>query len=173
MIYYKKLQFDDLHSDCFVSFHHDQHWENQWVKLNGKWALISIKGSRSWSLEKRIWMSKYIREQIENGGFAIGAFHNKKIIGFIAVDGKIIDSYANLTLLFVDDSFHRNGIGKSLVKQACFESAMMGAKKLFISAIPSETTISFYFSVGCKDAETIIREFVDTENDRYLELNLL
>ena len=48
----------------------------------------------------------------------------------------------------------------------------MNADKLFISAIPSFETVSFYLSMGCKDANEIIFEYVDTDEDRYLEYSL-
>ena len=48
----------------------------------------------------------------------------------------------------------------------------MYADKLFISAIPSFETIAFYFNIGCGDAKEIISEYVDTDQDRYLEFVL-
>lgn len=45
----------------------------------------------------------------------------------------------------------------------------MMADKLFISAIPAVETIAFYFSMGCEDTMEMIPEYVDTEQDRYLE----
>ena len=64
------------------------------------------------------------------------------------------------------------GIGKKLFQKAKVEALSYGAEKLFISAIPAEETIAFYFSVGCKDAGNVIPDFVDTEKDRYLETHL-
>ena len=172
MIEYRRLYTEELSSNYFADFKHEQKWSQQWVKQNFVWSLEHIKGSRSWSAEKRIWIAEYLKKQIAGGGFAIGAFQNDQIVGFICIDGKIIDRYANLTMLFVDDAFKRVGIGKTLLQKARKEALTINAKKLFISAIPSEETIAFYFSVGCKDAEMIVPDFVDSENDRYLELEL-
>lgn len=172
MISYRKLVNSELHTEYFSSFKHEQNWNRQWVNSNGSWSLQPRKHSRSWSPEKRIWISQYIKEQINNGGFALGAFDDDKIVGFICVNGTIIEACANLTMLFVDDGYKRNGIGRNLFERAKKEALLLGAKKLFISAIPSEETISFYFSVGCEDAKNIISNFVDTETDRYLEISL-
>ena len=79
---------------------------------------------------------------------------------------------ANLTMLFVDDRFKRRGIGTGLFRAACLEAKRIGADRLFVSAVPSAETVSFYFRMGCRDAETVPEEFVDTEEDRYLELSL-
>ena len=142
------------------------------MKMNGYWVLQPTNNQRRWPSEKRLWISQYIKEQIHNGGFAFGAFQNEKMVGFVCVEGTIIDSYANLTMLFIDDDYKRKGIGRSLFEKAKKEALLIGARKLFVSSIPSEETISFYFSVGCKDAEIIIPDFVDTETDRYMEMDL-
>lgn len=80
--------------------------------------------------------------------------------------------YANLTMLFVDDEYKRKGIGKALFNAVCGHTIKMGAEKLFISAVPSVETVAFYFSMGCTDAKEIIPEYIDTEDDRYLEYSL-
>lgn len=172
MTEYRKITYEELHTDYFLSFRHEQSWDKQWVKTDNSWTLQSKNDFRSWSFEKRIWISQYIKEQITDGGFAIGAFENETLVGFVCVNGTIIDTYANLTMLFIDDNYKRKGIGRALFQRAKQEALLIGAKKLFISAIPSMQTISFYFSVGCKDAEKIISAFVDTDMDRYLEVSL-
>ena len=172
MIQYRNIIYDELSPDYFADFKHEQKWDRQWVKSNTEWTLRTTEGHRSWSVEKRVWISKYIRDQISAGGFAIGAFQEEKPIGFICINGTIIDTYANLTMLFVDDNFKRQGIGRNLFQRAKEIATRMGAKKLFISAIPSEETISFYHSAGCKDTEKIVSDFIDTEADRYMEISL-
>ena len=60
-------------------------------------------------------------QQIERGGTTVGAFCNDRLIGFCCVDGTISGTsakYANLTILFVDDYWKRNGIGKLLMQEA-------------------------------------------------------
>ncbi|MDO4332488.1 MAG: GNAT family N-acetyltransferase [Eubacteriales bacterium] len=78
----------------------------------------------------------------------------------------------SIFLLFVDDEWKRKGVGKALFEAICKCAFVNGADKLFISAIPSVETIAFYFSMGCTDAEEIITDYIDTENDRYLEYRL-
>ena len=64
------------------------------------------------------------------------------------------------------------GVGRKLFEHICVCAKGMGAEKLFISAIPSFDTIAFYFTMGCVDAREVIPEYVDTEEDRYLEFAL-
>lgn len=156
---YRKITETDLTADTFVCFHHDQNWNRQWKKREGTWVLENVCCRRLWSEEKRIWLSDYLKQQIHDGGSVIAAFDGTQIIAFACIGGQLKGCpvrYSNLTMLFVDDRFQRSGIGK----------------RLFISAIPSESTVGFYFAVGCRDAEYLIPEFVDTEEDRFLELCL-
>lgn len=175
MITYRKLTDADLAADTFINFHHNQNWNRQWLKRENTWVLEDICGCRQWNTEKRIWISEYLNQQIQNGGCAIAAFNDAQIIAFACIDGKLRGHpvcYANLTMLFVDDRFQRLGIGKQLIGEIKNEASKIGADRLFISAIPSEDTVAFYFAVGCKDTEYIIPEFVDTEKDRFFELHL-
>lgn len=175
MITYRKITDADLSADTFINFHHDQHWNRQWVKHENTWMLEAVCGNRQWNAEKRIWVSEYLKQQIKNGGCVVAAFTDAQIIAFACIDGNLIGHpvcYSNLTMLFVDDRFQRLGIGKKLLGSIKNGASKIGADRLFISAIPSEDTIAFYFAIGCKDAECIIPEFVDTENDRFLELHV-
>ena len=48
----------------------------------------------------------------------------------------------------------------------------MGAETVFLSAVPTEETVAFYFAMGCEDAEEVVPKFVDTPDDRYLRFSL-
>lgn len=168
----RTLTADEIYPELLHNFRHQQHISQKWVHNSDKWELISANELRQWDEEKRIWITEYLREQINNGGSAIFAFNGTDIVGFCSVDGKLKDQYANITMLFVDDDWKRHGIGKRLFSDACEYSIKLGAKKLFISSIPSAETVAFYQALGCSDASEIIDEFIDTAEDRYMEFNL-
>ena len=159
--------------DILSEFAHRQKIVRKWVKRNDVWELSDASLLREWSSEKRIWIAEYMGRQIDRGGVVLGAYCHDRLIGFCCVDGTISgksSKYANLTMLFVDDHWKRNGIGKALFREACICASAIGAEKLFISAIPSAETIAFYQSMGCADANEIVEDFVDSEDDRYLEI---
>lgn len=165
----------DLCPEMLESFRHKQTISEKWVKNGDHYELTSTDEVREWSKEKRIWIPQYLRQQLNRGGCAAGAFCDGRIVGFACVDGIVqgaTEKYANLTMLFVDDTWRRKGIGKKLFRQMCLCAAKIGADKIFISAIPASDTISFYCSMGCSDAKCIIDGFIDTENDRYMEYDL-
>lgn len=172
MIKIESLSQQDISEDFLNSFNHKQRITAEWKKVNNVWKTVETDVLRKWDVEKRKWIPSYLKEQIDQGGVVLGAFHDNRLVGFASASGILLGErakYANLTMLFVDDAFKRKGIGRSLfcgIKKAACD---LNADKLFISAIPSVDTIAFYFSMGCLDAGEIISEFVDTEEDRYLE----
>lgn len=175
MITYRSLMAEDLTDAGLADFHHDQTWCRQWIVRENIWTLEERYGTRCWDAEKRVWVSGYIKEQLQDGGCAVAAFDGEQMVAFACVDGKLQGAsvrYANLTMLFVDDRYQRMGIGKKLMEKIKKSAAETGADRLFISAIPSEETVAFYLAIGCKDAEQIIPAFMDTEQDRPLELCL-
>ncbi len=172
---YKNLSTNDLSDELLNSFNHNQSWSKQWIKENDQWVLRKVSKSREWDIEKRKWIIKYLSEQIERGGSVIGVFDNARLVGFCSVDGILRGSqnlYANLTMLFIDDEYQRKGIGKTLVLLIMKEAAKIGAEKLFVSAIPSEETVSFYIATGFIDSNEIIHEFIDSEEDRLFEIEI-
>lgn len=171
----KQLNTADIAPELLTDFAHCQKITKKWSKRDDVWELSDASILREWSTEKRIWITEYMCQQIERGGITVGAFYNERLIGFCCADGTVSGNsakYANLTMLFVDDNWKRNGIGKLLLQEARKHAIKLGAEKLFISAIPSAETIAFYHKMGCVDANEIVEFFVDSEDDRYLELML-
>lgn len=169
----KPLQQTSILPGLLDGFAHSQRITRKWVKQNKVWELTDVDLLREWSAEKRVWITEYMCQQIERGGTTVGAFCGDRLIGFCCVDGTVSGNsakYANLTMLFVDDNWKRNGIGKLLMQEARNHATKLGAEKIFISAIPSAETIAFYLKMVCVDANEIVGAFVDSEDDRYLEL---
>ena len=171
----ENIPSDSISADLLLNFHHYQVIDQKYVNIDGKWEITKAHELRQWDAEKRTWIIKYFREQIARGGSLVGAFSGDALGGFCSIDGYLYGEaakYANLTMLFVDDKFQRKGVGKALFQAACKCALVHGADKVFISAIPSVETITFYFRMGCTDAKEIIANYIDTENDRYLEYKL-
>lgn len=176
MFRYVNLTSDDITPNLLMGFHHHQIIEKKYVFVGGKWEISETHEIGEWSDEKRVWIAdNYLRRQIGEGGAVVAAFDDNILVGFCSIDGYLRgDSakYANLTMLFVDDEYKRKGIGKALFNAVSEHAIKLGAEKLFISAVPSVETVAFYFSMGCTDAKEIIPEYIDTDDDRYLEYSL-
>lgn len=171
----RALSAGDVQPDLLETFVRRRPITQKWVKAQGEWQLAAGDSVREWDAEKRVFLAGYLKEQLERGGFLACAYAGEQLIGFACVDGLLAGSaarYANLTMLFVDSRWQGRGVGRALFSQAAGYARALGADRLFISAVPSVETVAFYFHMGCRDAEEIIEGFVDTEEDRYLELPL-
>lgn len=170
-----KIRETDISDRFLDGFHHIQEWTKQYRRKDNTLELFDVFKTRVWSDEKRIWIASYLKDTVENGGIVLGAFEGEVLVGFAAIDGAVrgnVGRYINLSMLFVDDHHKRRGIGKALLNHSISEAKKLGGEKLFISSIPSFETVSFYLSNKAEFSKETIDEFIDTEEDIYLELVL-
>lgn len=114
---------------------------------------------------------------LKNGGKVIGIFNPKDtLIGISSLENQLRGSqknYLKMDILYVSKAFRRYGIGKKLVEIIKEKARLMGAKKLYISATPSENTINFYLKNGAQLTQELDQELFELEpKDIHLELPL-
>lgn len=165
----RKMALNELDFELLKEFKNGQMITSKWTKQADQWVLVACDERRAWTLDKKRWLVTYLNEFIAKNGVLLGAFDKQQLIGFACIDGNVINGYANLAMLFVDNDYQRCGIGKALFQKIIQLAKDKGASKLFISAIPSYETIAFYMNMGCQDAKMVIDSFVDTKEDRYME----
>jgi predicted N-acetyltransferase YhbS len=88
----------------------------------------------------------------DRGGFFYGAFEAGRMIGVVILESKFIGprhDQLQLKFLHVSQAYRKKGLGKLLFEQAAAQAKAMDAKKLYVSATPSENTINFYLRRGC------------------------
>lgn len=171
----RELLWSDIVPELLKTFSHSQKITKKWIKENDTWRIYDVSVLREWSVQKRGWITEYMGQQMLRGGAVIGAFFNGRLVGFCCLDGVISGEtarYANMSMLFVDDNWKRRGIGSLLFREICPHATRIGAEKMFISAIPAMETIAFYQKMGCCDAKEIVAGFVDSADDRYMEIQL-
>jgi predicted N-acetyltransferase YhbS len=86
------------------------------------------------------------------GGWFYGLFDEAKLIGVAVLDGRFIGRKKNqlqLKFLYVSRTYRQQGLGQRLFALAKAEACARGAKRLYISATPSENTVDFYRRLGC------------------------
>ena len=95
------------------------------------------------------------------------------LAGVAVLESRFIGSRGDqlqLKFLHVGRPYRRTGLGRTLFERAAQRAREMGAKKLYISATPSENTIGFYTRLGCTLASEIDAElFVLEPEDIHLE----
>jgi len=117
-----------------------------------------------------------LKATFEGGGFAIGAFANDCMVGFISVNRDIFGvqfKHVLLDQLFVDNKHQGQGIGKELFRLAVEKAKEWDVDKFYICAGSSEDTLGFYKSLGCVPAAEINKKLAANDvNDLQLEYNL-
>jgi predicted N-acetyltransferase YhbS len=94
----------------------------------------------------------------DHGGAVTGAFEGGVLAGVVVLEGRFIGrrkDQVQLKFLHVSQSHRRQGLGRALFGHAVGQARLLGAKKLYISATPSENTIDFYRHLGCRIAEEV------------------
>ncbi|MFZ5910933.1 MAG: GNAT family N-acetyltransferase [Chloroflexota bacterium] len=102
----------------------------------------------------------------DRDGWFYGLFDNQRLIGAAVLESRFIGKHGDqlqLRFLHVSRPYRNQGLGQQLFALASLEARQRGAKRLYISATPSEHTIGFYLRLGCKvtsepDAELLALE---------------
>ena len=113
----------------------------------------------------------------DRGGMFWGVFDNNLLVGVAILENELIGSRKDtlqLKFLHVSRDYRKCGLGSTLFKMAVEEARALGAKKLYISATPSEHTINYYMRLGCVLAGEVDPELFALEpEDIHLEYAIL
>lgn len=163
--------------DCIKQIDPSQFIAKAWRQYDGKLQLVNINYHDSDWPNGYDYHSRRLRETINTGGIAIGAFdENKKLIGFTTVNRGFFGTryrYVLLDQLYISLQWRGKGIGKKLFLLAVDSAKNWDADKIYICAGSAEETIGFYYSIGCKAAEEINMELLESDpRDLQLEFDL-
>ena len=89
----------------------------------------------------------------DGGGWFHGLFDGAKLVGVAVLEGRFIGGDKDelqLKFLHVGSGHRDRGLGKLLFRLAADEARRRGAKRMYISATPSERTVGFYLRLGCE-----------------------
>ena len=113
---------------------------------------------------------------LNRGGWFYGAFDDSELVGIVVLESKRIGKHRDqlqLKFLHVSSSYRNTGLGKRLFELAKATARARGAKRLYISATPSENTVNFYLRLGCAVAGEPDPELIELEpEDIHLERNV-
>jgi predicted N-acetyltransferase YhbS len=88
----------------------------------------------------------------DRGGTFWGAFEADELHGVAILESEFIGprhDTLQLKFLHVSRDYRKQGLGTRLFQRAVEKARALGAKKLYISATPSEHTINYYLRLGC------------------------
>lgn len=165
-IVYKILTIEDLVDDLLTNFRRYQETNFVWFKEDDQYKVKEDYFVDYWDGEKKVQVIHSLRQCIVNGGFVVGAFEGKHLIGFANVEGEFFGrnlDYLELSYLHVSNEYRNFGIGKKLFEMCGIEAKKKGANNLYIAAHPSVETQAFYQKVGCTYAIEINQEILEKE----------
>jgi predicted N-acetyltransferase YhbS len=112
----------------------------------------------------------------DRGGWFYGLFNDAEPVGVVVVDSKRIGrrkDQLQLEFLHVSSAYRNRGFGAQLFELAKATARERGARRLYISATPSENTINFYLRLGCAIAKEPDPKLVELEpEDIHLECDV-
>lgn len=108
-------------------------------------------------------MIGFCRAHLDAGAEAIGVFDSDALVGIGIIRYEVRPQVAQFALLHVSREQRRNGIA-SLIATEIEEAAIRaGAHKLYVSATPTRSAVSFYRSRGFQLSDDPIPELMDLE----------
>lgn len=173
-ILYRTITIDEC--DRIAEIDPRQFIERVWRIKDGEYKLLTINYmEEGWPDGYESYRDK-LRETIEGGGIAFGAFLNNTMVGFASLNHDFFGTSARYLLLdsmFVSRCCRGKGIGKKLVQLCSEQGLKWGADKLYLCAASSEDTIAFYKSIGCIEAMEINQSLYESDpRDIQLEYSL-
>ncbi len=113
------------------------------------------------------------RAFVPSSGCAIGAFDGARLVGIATLRRGVRPGVDQLEALFVDRAHRRHGIAAALVARIEVEARAGGARRLYVSATPSESAVGLYSSRGFGPTADPIPELLALEpEDVHMTLEL-
>jgi GNAT superfamily N-acetyltransferase len=100
---------------------------------------------------------RFVRQHLEAAGTGVGAFDGDRLAGVAVLGGEPVGGdpeLLQLALLHVGRPYRRLGLAARLLAEVRREAVLRGARRLYISATPSEGALRFYLGQGARLAES-------------------
>lgn len=128
---------------------------------------------RGWPPGEAELYTPFLLDCFDRGGWFYGLFDGDQLIGVAVLESKFIGTNQDqlqLKFLHVSQAYRSQGWGKRLFELAQDKAKEKGAKRLYISATPSEHTVNFYHRLGCTVTKELDQELFELEpEDIHLE----
>lgn len=131
---------------------------------------------RHWPSEEIEKYTPILVECFDRGGWFRALFDGSRLVGVAILDNRWLGERKDqlqLEFLYISQGYRGQSLGRQLFDKAKVTAHERGAKRLYVSATPSEHTINFYVRQGCTvmrrpDPELFARE----PEDIHLECNV-
>lgn len=166
MITYRELTVSDMEESLFDAFDRTQVVTKCWRKIDDEWCVKDVSFVDNWTQDDYRDNILDLKHVIETGGYAVGAFYDDKLKGFLSVEAALFGvtaRYVDLSGIHVSSDMRGRGIGRELFCRAKVWAKAHGAEKLYISAQSSVESQAFYKAMGCVEAKEYSQRLVEKE----------
>lgn len=91
---------------------------------------------------------EFLSPSLRRGATMWGAFDRDRLVGVMVYRRDLAEDMAQLVFLHVSNGYRRQGIASRLTAECIGMAKRDGAKRLYVSATPSESAVGFYQSQG-------------------------
>jgi len=144
-----------------INMLYDQHG-TQLVPRHGNWSAAAwdLDGHGEHSVEAKV---RELQRYIDNGGVALGALANGRLVGIGVVVPHLRPGIAQLAFLHVSAPWRATGIGSRLSEQLEEIARTAGDSDMIVSATPSGNTVRFYLGRGFQPMAEPLTELFELE----------
>lgn len=109
---------------------------------------------------------------VDAGGILLGAFDEDRLAGLGLLGQELAPGVFQIALLFVSRPYRRRGVASALMNELDSVAHDLGARALYVSAVPSESAVRFYLSRGFRPTEPLPEPFAKEPEDIHMLLPL-
>ena len=108
---------------------------------------------------------EFCRSHMARNAIVIGGFDVEALIAIGILTPNIRPEMAQLAFLHVSREYRRKGIGAAITRQLLEQARALGSKRVYVSAVPSESAGGFYKSFGFDLIAEPLPELYELEPD--------
>jgi ribosomal protein S18 acetylase RimI-like enzyme len=108
---------------------------------------------------------EFCRSHMARNAITIGGFDGEKLVAIGILTPEIRPGMAQLAYLHVSRAYRRRGIGAAITHQLLMQASALGSKRVYVSAVPSESAVGFYKSFGFELIAEPLPELYELEPD--------
>ena len=109
---------------------------------------------------------------VDAGGVLLGAFDEDRLAGLALLGTELAPGVFQVALLFVSRPYRRRGVASALMDEMDDVAHGLGARALYVSAVPSGAAVRFYLSRGFRPTQPLPEPFAKEPEDIHMLLPL-
>lgn len=171
------MKFRELHRkeiDQIWKIDRSESIEYIYIYQNGKLVLQPKQQElHGWPKQTQEKYTPILQDCFNRGGTFYGMFQKNHLAGIAVLEKRLIGKNKDriqLKFMYVARSYRQQGVGRKLFEKVIEKAKELKARKVYVSATPTENTINFYRKLGFVIAAEVDPNLFELEpNDIHME----